>query len=101
VIKGNDSLGAFGSENPNVTEAVSLESVRDGIVGTAVASVLEGDAEAATAWACEGSHVIPEGRSNAHAGRVILVRDTLAAMPVASNVVPVQLSDHSVMGRNG
>ena len=37
------------------------------------------------------------GMESAHAGRVILVMDMLEEIPVALNVVPVQLPDHSVM----
>ena len=49
MIKGNESL--LVAEGAIVSEAASLERVKDGRVGTAVARVLEGDAEAATAWA--------------------------------------------------
>jgi hypothetical protein len=65
--------------------------------GVTVASELEGEAEAATDWAWEGLHVVPMGIVNAHAGMLIAVMDTLAEMPVASNVVRVQLPAHSVM----
>jgi hypothetical protein len=41
------------------------------------------------------------GMESAHAGRVILVMDMPEETPVASNVVPVQLPDHSVMEVNG
>ena len=53
------------------------------------------------AWAWEGSQVAPVGRTVAQAGRVIPVMDTLAAIPSASNMVPVQLPAHSVNGQFG